>query len=93
MRRWLRQCLEAQQLQFIDKTVENPCPDAAADPSSSDRAANDSLVTQTELPTIQKTQKIVELPQVQFHGDEPMMQRQYRPFRRSGRLSRYHRRS
>ena len=49
----------------------NPCPDAAADPSSSDRAANDPLVTQTQVPTIQKAPKIVELPQAQFMETNP----------------------
>ena len=49
----------------------DPRSDAAADPSSSDRAANDPLVTQTQLSTIQKIPKTAEVPQAQFMETKP----------------------
>ena len=49
----------------------DPRPDAAADLSSSDRASNDPLMTQRQLPTIQKIPKTVEIPQAQFMETNP----------------------
>ena len=44
----------------------NPCPDADSDPSSSDRAVIDPLVTQRQVPNIQKIPETVEMPQAQL---------------------------
>ena len=52
---------------------------------------NVPLVTQRQVPTIQFTQKTVEIPQVQFKDtevDEPVVQRQRRPTRKPRRLRR-----
>ena len=54
-----------------------PRPYATADPSSSDRAANDPLVTQRQLLTIQKIPKTVEIPKAQL-TDMPVVIRDKR---------------
>ena len=69
-RRWSRQCWEAQQLQFIDKTIEMPVPTQRQTPAHLTEL-NDPLVTQRQLPAIQWIPKIVETPQAQFMETNP----------------------
>ena len=70
-RRWTQTQLGSPAVVAHRQDNRNPCPDAEADPSSSDRATNDPLVTQRQVPTSQKIPKTVEIPQAQFMETNP----------------------